>query len=986
MSQDKNSRQGSQELNLDSLFLPTTPSATREMYKQLEAMAQTQDFGLLEDDIVVLDTETTGLSFKNCELIEIAAARMSGREITARFHTFVHPHAPIPKQIQALTHIHEIDVADAPSAEKAVANLAAFVGGVPVLAHNATFDRTFIEKVHGGSEVSETWIDTLALSRIALPCLKSHRLSDMATAFHCDSVTHRATDDVDALCGMWRIMLCGLSQLPTGLMRHLADMHPEVNWSYRPIFAHLALEYAGAQFSLVDTRKKMAEDVREVRKDDAQEAERAPQAPTKEEINAAFSPEGVVAHMYSGYEARPEQLEMAQEVRSAFATSTHRAIEAGTGVGKSMAYLLPAIMFAKRNNFTVGVATKTNTLTDQLVTHELPGLDACYPGGVRYYALKGYTHYPCLMKLERAAVTELPLTQIDAPYRTENAIASDMLTALATVYAYSCQLLEGDLDTLGIRWRSVPRSMLTINSSDCVRNHCPFYPHECFIHGARKRAASADVVVTNHSLLLRNVAADNAILPPIRHWIVDEAHDFESEARRQWAEEFSGDLVRETFETIGSTKTGVLHQLMVSASTHEASTLMLGLLTKAASAASRAAVSTATLQEAIHELHKLAKPSGGYDNLTLWIDDTVRSTKEWQGVYEAAEEAARHLNETEKALTEAQTALESAKPQQASALQEPRNALTALMQAINDIVLAPQEGMVCSAELYRQTRRMSSERLVAQKLNIGQDLAENWLPEMASIVYTSATMTVGNDFKHFTHAVGLDLLNKSDYKTIQLNSSYDFDRNMGVIVAKNVPAPQDANYLPALTQLLFDIHTAMDGSVLTLFTNRRDMEKVYADLKPLLADAGLDLECQDKGSSSQYLSRRFIEDKKLSLLALKSFWEGFDATGDTLRCVVIPKLPFASPQDPLVCERDFREERAWWKYSLPEAVLAVKQAAGRLIRTSTDTGILVLADSRLVTKRYGSTFIKSLPSTQVQQVEQERVGEYIRLWRQSHKA
>jgi ATP-dependent DNA helicase DinG len=164
------------------------------------------------------------------------------------------------------------------------------------------------------------------------------------------------------------------------------------------------------------------------------------------------------------------------------------------------------------------------------------------------------------------------------------------------------------------------------------------------------------------------------------------------------------------------------------------------------------------------------------------------------------------------------------------------------------------------------------------------------------------------------------------------------------------------------------------------------MEKVYADLKPLLADAGLDLECQDKGSSSQYLSRRFIEDKKLSLLALKSFWEGFDATGDTLRCVVIPKLPFASPQDPLVCERDFREERAWWKYSLPEAVLAVKQAAGRLIRTSTDTGILVLADSRLVTKRYGSTFIKSLPSTQVQQVEQERVGEYIRLWRQSHKA
>ena len=189
-----------------------------------------------------------------------------------------------------------------------------------------------------------------------------------------------------------------------------------------------------------------------------------------------------------------------------------------------------------------------------------------------------------------------------------------------------------------------------------------------------------------------------------------------------------------------------------------------------------------------------------------------------------------------------------------------------------------------------------------------------------------------------------------------------------------------------MTDLLFDVHTSMEGSVLTLFTNRREMERVYADLKPRLEEAGLEVVCQERGSSPRQLRERFLAEKRLSLMALKSFWEGFDAAGDTLRCVVIPKLPFASPQDPLVKERELREDRAWWRYSLPDAVLSVKQAAGRLIRTAGDTGVLVLADSRLVTKRYGRDFINSLPSHNIQRLETENVGKYIRMWRTAHES
>ena len=158
---------------------------------------------------------------------------------------------------------------------------------------------------------------------------------------------------------------------------------------------------------------------------------------------------------------------------------------------------------------------------------------------------------------------------------------------------------------------------------------------------------------------------------------------------------------------------------------------------------------------------------------------------------------------------------------------------------------------------------------------------------------------------------------------------------MSVIVTKDMPAPNDSNYLDALVELLYSVHRSMDGSVLTLFTNRRDMERVYAALEPRLTKVGLALVCQERGSSPRRLRQQFLAEKRTSLLALRSFWEGSDATGDTLRCVVIPKLPFASPNDPIVRERDLREDRAWWRYSLPEAVISVKQAAGRLIRTST---------------------------------------------------
>lgn len=953
--------------------LPGTPDFVIDQYATLADRAKNRSFGLIEDDVIVLDTETTGLSCAENELIEISAARLRGREIVDRFDTFVRPSGLIPPEITELTSITNADVAHAPRAEEAVAALEEFVQGCPVIAHNATFDRSFIESVKGGVKVSEIWIDSLALSRIALPRLASHKLASMAELFGCAAVSHRASDDVEALCGVWRILLCALADLPGGLMRLLADMHPDVRWAYRPIFSFLAGEQQSEPFSLVAARARVVQADAEPDHIDADELPGLTM-PRRDEVELRYAPGGLVSSMYASYEPRAEQIVMASEVRDAFATSTHRVIEAGTGVGKSIAYLIPAAEAAKRNKVTVGVATKSNNLTDQLMYHELPKLAREIEGGLSFCALKGFDHYPCLLKLEALA---------GGKEITTNRDPADTLTAIAVIYAFACQSPTGDLDSLGIRWRSVNRADLTTSSRECARGHCRFFPNGCLVHGARRRAAKADIVVTNHSLLFRNVAADGRILPPIRHWIIDEAHSVEKEARRQWALSVSADESRMVFERLGGAQSGALGRLTHGLAASDAATLFMGLGAKAASSVSRASLAMAELFEAVRELSRNGR-ADGYADANIWIGPELRAHRSWDYFEPVARTAIDALDEAGKNLSSLVESVGAEKPEMVIEVADAARRVKEMKSTLSLIVEGADEHYVYSLQV-NKARRAGGEALTAERMDIGEALAERWLPEMRSVVFTSATVTVSGSFDHFNHSVGLDRLSKGSYSCVQLESSYNFQENMAVVVAGDIPDPRNRDeYLAATENLLVDVHVAMGGSTLTLFTNRRDMEELYSRVEPRLSREGLELACQLRGASVKRLRDRFLSEKASSLFALKAFWEGFDASGSTLRCVVIPKLPFANPTEPLSCERNAREDRAWARYSLPDAVLEVKQAAGRLIRTSTDRGVLVLADSRLLSKGYGKKFLSSLPS-EFQRIDAEQVGRYIKLWRASHE-
>ncbi len=997
---------------LASIIMPGCDEDVVARYATLAQRARIAQFGLLDEDVVVLDTETTGLDFKDCELIEVAAARLRGNDIVDTFDMFVKPEKPIPPEVVQITGITNERVADAPCAMEVCEKLAAFAQGAPIIAHNSAFDRHFMEKGYGGQSVGGPWVDSLELSRIVLPCLTSHKLHDLSRAFGLHASTHRAIDDVIATCGLWRILLVAASDLPAGLVNKLAHMYPDVAWGYRPIFAQMAAMAPDEPFSLVDERGARCSHMQVSAHEDARDVdeERSLVYPSEAAVKAAFEPDGVVGKMYAGYEPRSEQVQMSLEVTRAFRENRPAALEAGTGVGKSIAYLLPAAMLARANDVTVGVATKSNTLADQLINRELPLLNKALGGDLTYTALKGYDNYPCLRKVSQLVRRGSVSAGVAVPSGSEQAGAledeaeearsgrkmpepsEELLDAIAATLGFATQSAVGDVTSLGVRWGKIQRSDLTSTSSECQKRRCPFFPNKCFLHLARRRAQGSDIVVTNHSLLFRQVGSDIEVLPPARFWVVDEAHSAEGEARRQWAQRVNSREAQAAFDLMGGSSSGALGMLARSARSRAASTLLMGLVSKAASEMARAFIASGLFFSDLKAFCKKVSPKKAYDTQNVWVDAEMRANEHWAAVAESGASFAEILGHALACAHDIQQAMSDASNPDAD-LQDRLNELMAaagdldrIHKALLLILDGTDERYVYSASFTQRTGFEAYE-LVAESMDVGAQLAHSWYPDMKSVVYSSATVAVGDKFDHFAHEVGLDRVS-GGYASLKLASSYDFEHNMGIAVVRDLPDPtkQKEAFTAELPRLLVDIHLAMGGSVLTLFTSRAEMDKMFEIVAPQLAQHGLELACQSRKSNVRRISEHFVAEKSSSLFALKSFWEGFDAQGDTLRCVVIPRLPFTPPTEPISLERKLREGKdAWRNHDLPESVLTFKQAAGRLIRSATDKGVLVLADPRLSGMWYGRVFMASLPKKGADMLSAADVGDYLREWRAEHE-
>ncbi|MBQ9068365.1 MAG: DNA polymerase III subunit epsilon, partial [Eggerthellaceae bacterium] len=902
------------EQPLDAYLSEAAPDRIRERYLSMVAFAETADFGELDADVVVIDTETTGVSFAHDQLTQIAAARLVHGAIEEWFVTFVNPGKPIPADIVRLTNISDADVADAPPPDEALAQLVDFVGTSDLVAHNAAFDKAFCTKTAAGAPLeSNVWIDSLDLARIAFPHLKSHRQMDIVAAFAAPpSVRHRADADVESLCSVFRILLAGAANMPAPLLRYIAHMAPVEEWPTGKVFCVLSELFAAdspEELSLRRMRQRFVDGLPSSNRVDADMLAGDPACglsfPDAEELSAAFSAEGAAGRMYKHYEARPEQAEMAKLVASAFSSSDNLVVEAGTGVGKSLAYLVPAALTARRNNIAVGVATKTNALLDQLVYHELPLLaDAL--GGLDYSSLKGFSHYPCLHRIERIVERGPHLVNV------QNKDVSQA-PSIAALLSYIEQSDYGDIDSLKIDYRALPRYAVTSTSNDCLRRKCPFFRTRCFVHGARARAEAADIVVTNQSLLFCDVAADGGLLPPIRYWVIDEAHNAEDEARRAFSVSIDAAEIHAAATRASASEpsrnmfTRAERQIVGKATATEAEarailgdeayedearaghsegdTLAFALCAKGRSAGGKFAQAAEEFCAHIHDLLFFEEQGRGrsYDKVDLWINDDVRSSYSFGNLASLAHVMCEAAEKLIKASQELVALMENI-PGAGAAQREIASCALYLKDLIAACELIFQSAPPTHAYAAHLVRKgQGTESLEALVLSVADRMNETLFAHTHSIVFTSATLTVADSFDSFTDALGLGESEFSSVRTAQLASSYDFDRNMTIYVASDLPEPNSPSYLSALNQLLAGIVRAQGGSVLSLFTNRREMEKSYDAVNAAVADTDLRIICQKWGVSTKGLRDDFLAEGTLSLFALKSFWEGFDAPGDTLR-------------------------------------------------------------------------------------------------------
>ena len=584
--------------------------------------------------------------------------------------------------------------------------------------------------------------------------------------------------------------------------------------------------------------------------------------------------------------------------------------------------------------------------------------------GITYAPLKGFNHYPCLRKVE-TLIKQGPKTII---YKKQ---PLNQTPSLAALLSFIVQSDYDDIDALKIDYRAIPRKRITTSSAECLRRKCPFFGRSCFVHGAREQAQRCDVVVTNHSLLFWDTRFEGGLLPPIRYWVVDEAHGAEAEARRAFSLSTSSNEIMTLVKrvTADSASVNVLTRVKRSAQApEEGQALYDALILKAETAAGAFSIAAEEFCLSAKDLLVFDQKSRsrGYEWFDLWLNSEIRTSETYQGVREYARSL---YNTLEKLIKATRDLVAYAEQMDDTSSAQRELALVALelrelYETLDIIFFHESDNNVYSVRLNR-AKGVLDEVFTVQPLDIGKSLNEFLYPETRSVIYASATLSIDGQFDAFNRAVGFNEADESRAEVLKVESSFDFDTNMHIYVPTDIPEPQDPHYLEALESFLIKLHRAQKGSLLTLFTNRREMEQCFGKVQPALKEDNLRLVCQKWGVSVKGLKDDFLKDEHLSLFALKSFWEGFDAPGSTLKGVVIPKLPFGLPTDPLSCERQQRDDRAWAHYSLPSAVIEVKQAVGRLIRTATDKGIVVLTDRRLITKYYGKKFLNSLPSKNI---------------------
>jgi len=616
-----------------------------------------------------------------------------------------------------------------------------------------------------------------------------------------------------------------------------------------------------------------------------------------------FSDQGALARAISAFRTRPFQLEMAQAVASAIADNEVLIAEAGTGTGKTFAYLVPALLSGAK----VIISTGTKTLQDQLFDRDIPTVRDALKVPVTVALLKGRANYVCHYHLEQARSEGRFATRDDARH-------------VSLIERFARVSPTGDkADCIDVPETAVAWSYVTSTRENCLGSECPHYDR-CFVMAARRQALAADVVVVNHhlffaDLVLRDEGAGE-LLPACNTIIFDEAHQLPETASLFFGESVSTSQCVELARDVRA-------EALTSARES------LGIV------------------DAANAMEKAAR-----DLRLVFTQDNGRLPLR---VLERHEEFATALDMLLKKLDDLAHVL-SEHAQRSEGLERCWQRSLALAEQTERWRTGADDSRVRWGELFSRALHLNST-----PLSIATTFRSEIESQAKAWVFTSATLSVGGDFAHYSGELGL-----GGARTKSWESPFDYERQALLYVPQEMPEPNTPQHTPAVVATALPLIEACGGRAFLLFTSLRAMREAHALLEDEFARCGFryPLLAQGQGSRTELLER-FRALGNAVLVGSQSFWEGVDVRGDALSLVVIDKLPFAAPDDPVLAARiDMlnREGRnAFLEYQLPQAVITLKQGAGRLIRDENDRGVLAICDSRLVTRSYGRRIVQSLP-------------------------
>ena len=924
----------------------------------------------LEQVYVSLDLETTGLDAERDTILEIGAVRFRGDEVLDTFETFVNPGRPIPDHIQRLTGIRPRQVERAPSFYSISSEFADFLGASPVVGHNVQFDLRFLASHR--LPVANPAYDTMDLATVFLPQSRRYSLKHLADYFGVELRNHRALDDAVGGKELFVRLMRLAGEQDGGLLAYMSELARRSNWPLHPALSGLsaarstgpaAVGPSGLNLDLLSRRVEPPEKRRPV-----EELEHL----DPDMIQGMLGPDGPFAKGFDGFEHRPEQEQMLDAVSDAIYNQRHLVIEGGTGVGKSLAYLLPAALFAVSQGQRVVVSTNTVNLQEQLIGKDIPALrevmersDLLEPDALKATLLKGKANYLCLRRWQQ-------LSRSDS-------LSVDDAKLLSKTAVWLQETSSGDRGEINLNGReaSTWNHVSAGEKGFCLdmRDGSP-----CFLRAARQRAEQAHIIIVNHALLMSDLVF-GGLIPEYQTVIIDEAHHLEEAATNQFGFELPQGELERVWEPAGRLSHGV-RQALADGSL-ETATVDIGQ--SAASAVDTEAPRVLqgwdqmfTALEALHSSQRRGRNQG--DQNQLLITNDVRGTQAWTELHLLWENLNTRLGQAGIALRNLRSFLDSnslpaAADQQAlqveaTSLADDLAELSTRLASILDS--APEDAI----HWLNVNPAQGTFSLHSAPLDVSPILAGKLFAEKDCVVLTSATLTSQGSFEFLKRRVGID----SDAKELLVGSPFDYQRAAQALIPDDMPQPNANGYVAATADVLAQLGLKLQGRTMALFTSHSSLRAVAQRLRPMLEPHGIPVLAQGVDGSAQYLMAAFGEEPGSVLLGTASFWEGVDMPSGLLKALVITRLPFQVPSDPIVQCRSGLYDDPFNEYSIPNAVLRFRQGLGRLIRNKDDRGTIVVLDSRISSHGYGQAFRGSMPPCHHTPCFTSNVGMLAEMW------